>query len=454
MIDRPSDHDPSISPLTSASRDGHRRFPATGYIPLAPVDRDGAGFDVVVRSDSGSSECRYAWDRGTSGGDRRHDGPVSSLAAPLQTALVSPGPGTVGPAVHRPAAVFPTRGLGARVRRRTPHVTIALAEFFLCCQVLVLWRWRSTDPLPIAFSCLALVTLIFALNNTLPQGAESIYVLVVTMALLLPTLLAASPPKATRRNQPAIPWSARFVLLLVCGSVLLGTWTVSQVWSRWLPDAQTWFATQVGRTLVDQHRLQQYSTSGSLTAIRDEMAINPNRTALKVYSAERPGYLAGRVFDRVRTRPMENCHCGPRSTAISKRPQSNKILRPLESVPAALQSSDGRLSTFELSKLEDPSTARQMTIKNDPRRGRVFFTPLAWAYVQGSGEVLSVDEHDIIRSGISSRRPYVAFADATAPERSLSATATAAFGDTAVGIAVERHQFGERHLPENEYSSG
>ena len=70
-------------------------------------------------------------------------------------------------------------------------VTIALAEFFLCCQVLVLWRWRSTAPLPIAFSCLALVTLIFALNNTLPQGAESICVIVVTMALLLPTLLAA-----------------------------------------------------------------------------------------------------------------------------------------------------------------------------------------------------------------------------------------------------------------------
>ncbi|MFO7901772.1 MAG: hypothetical protein R6U98_03855 [Pirellulaceae bacterium] len=278
-------------------------------------------------------------------------------------------------------------------------LTIVLAEFFFCWQTLVLWRWRFRDPLPIVLPCLVLVTCVLTLNRSLSQDVPPVYVLLVTGCLLLPVLMANASADSFRLSGGALPWRGRLVLALVCGTVLLGTWTVTEAWSRWLPDAQLWFATQVGRTLNYRYQTREYVRSGALTAIRLQNSMNPGAVALRVQSEKPPGYLRGRVFDRYRNGVW---HIDLHDT---------RTLDPLEVVPDEVGEPAGNSSVFRIPGPEATGLSRRLTIENDPRRGRVFFTPPGCRYFMGTGRWLVIDEHDIVRAGVSAKKPYVAIAD-------------------------------------------
>lgn len=278
-------------------------------------------------------------------------------------------------------------------------LTIVMAEFFFGWQALVLWRWRWHESLPIAFPCLALFTCILTLNRSLSGDALGLYVCLVTVCLLLPALMASAGGRGSRWRPATLPWSGRLVLALVCGTVLLGTWATTAAWSRWLPDAQLWFATQVGRTLNYRYRLQDYVRSGSLTAIRLENSMNPSATALRVRSDQPPGYLRGRAFDYYR------------DGVWHVRLRQRRKLDPLEAVPDRVDVPAGNLSVFRIPDGEEPSAPRRMTIENDPRRGQVFFTPLGCRYFMGTGGALILDEHSVVHGGISAKKPYVTVAD-------------------------------------------
>ncbi len=297
--------------------------------------------------------------------------------------------------------------------------TVALAEFSLSCQALLLWRWRSQDPLPIAFFCVAIATSVFALNKTLPLGTQGVYVVLVTVSLLLPILLSTSQSISSATHQCSLPWNARLMLVLVGGAVLVGTWAATEAWSRWLPDAQSWFAAKVRNIASDNLRLRHYATTGSLSAIREEQTIDPDGAALRVYCNDRPGYLAGRIFDQYEA---GSWHIAV--DTIPRQPQrkmpGTRILKPLDPIPNGIKRSTNADFAFEINRFGTSGTLRRMSIENDPRRGSVYFTPLECRYVLGRGDSIAVDNHDIIRAGLSVRAPYVAFADTTNSTRPLS----------------------------------
>jgi protein-glutamine gamma-glutamyltransferase len=298
-------------------------------------------------------------------------------------------------------------------------LTLVLAEFLLCAQVLVLWRWRSRDPLPIVFPCLALLTAVLALNRTLPMGTQFTYVFLATMALLLPALTAPVERRIAPWHPFLVPWRGRLVLLLVCGAALGGSWALAGAWSIWLPNAQSWFATQVGRGLVLYDRLPHYATTGSLTGIFAQNIRDPEAAALRVYSPVRPGYLAGRIFDHYRNGQWTVTSDTVRHRIGDSR-AGLRMLQPLAAVPETIGRPASGLATFELNGSGASPTLTAMAIENDPRRGRVFFTPPGCRYVQGSGDLLAVDDHDIIRFGISVQRLYVTLVDASGMSQSLS----------------------------------
>lgn len=301
------------------------------------------------------------------------------------------------------AFLFPAEALEMGFVVLPRPVTIALAEFLFCWQVLILWCWQRSEPLPVAFPSLALVTSVLALNRSLSGDVQSLYVWLVTASLLLPVLLAPFAAKSSFMRWTAKPWPAKLVLMLVCGSILLGTWTVSKAWSRWLPDAQLWFATSVartlGRTLDYRYRFRNYVRSGSLASIWLENTANPDAIAIRVYSDSQPGYLSGRVFDRYDD--------GLWRIDLSDR----RLLQPLEFVPAGIADPPPGLSIFKKPGMTGPGPLRRMTIENDPQRGRMFFTPLGWRYFMGAGHSLFIDAHNTVRSGVSRKEPYVVIAD-------------------------------------------
>lgn len=297
-------------------------------------------------------------------------------------------------------------------------LTITLAEFLLWCQVVWLWRWRPRDPLPIAFPGLALLTAVAALNRPLPMGENSTFAVLVTVSLLLPTLMLPADSRTLRWRQVSLPMQARLVIALVCVVVFVGTWTSTQIWTRWLPDAQSWFATRVGRTISLQQSLRRYATSGTLSAIRTEHAFNPDATALRVVADESPGYLTGRIFDRYETGMWRVSSDRARQAAGDER-EGLRMLEPLAVAPRELRTDREHLRVFELDGGPTAASWKRMVIENDPRRGRVFFTPLGWRYLRGAGRSLGVDDHDIVRFGISVQMPYVVLVDSGGGRRPL-----------------------------------
>lgn len=311
-------------------------------------------------------------------------------------------------------------------------LTISVAECLLWCQVVVLWRWRSGSPLPVSFAGLALLTAVVALNKTLPGNTRSAHVLLIVVSLLIPTLLATRSQRIGGSKTAAMPWNVRFAVAAICVAMLTGTWLATEAWSRWLPDAQRWFANRVGRIQVERNQMQVYSADGNLTTIRRQNASNPTAEALKVYSDKRPGYLAGRIFDTYRNGRWTMIYEEQRLTRTiggqptRETPQPTRKIPPLREIPeqiSRMYQPTGRHSMFQIAEPTDWDALHMMMINNDPRRGRVYFTPLGCCYFAGSGSSLRIDEYGIVRGNFSVRKPYIAIADAThavvAPESTM-----------------------------------
>lgn len=307
----------------------------------------------------------------------------------------------------------PATDRGFVVIPQTP--TFVLAEFFFSCQCLLLWRWRWQDPLPIAVPCIALITSILALNQTLSMGMQSACAFLVALTFLLPTSLVASQSAGSTTAHRGVPWTAHLTVAAVWVSALLGTWGATEAWSRWLPDAQTWFATNVGKMRPRQYQLGRYVTTGSLTAIRNENAFNPNAAALRVECKHPPGYLTGRVFGL-----YSRGQWYVDSDDWGRDAQRFRSLQPLQHFPDWIETPERKLSTFVLRGARPNASLTRMTIENDPRRGTVFFTPLGWCYMQAAGTRLNIDEFDIVHSGISVNVPYVVHSDPTGWKQPLN----------------------------------
>ena len=247
------------------------------------------------------------------------------------------------------------------------------------------------------------------------MGMQSAYAFLVALTFLLPTSLVASQPATPTSAHRGMPWTAHLTVAAVWVSALLGTWGATEAWSRWLPDAQTWFATNVGKMRPRRFQLGLYVTTGSLTAIRNENAFNPNAAALRVECKHPPGYLTGRVFGL-----YSRGQWYVDSDDWGKDAQRFRSLQPLQHFPDWIETPKRKLSTFVLRRAKPDAPLTRMTIENDPRRGTVFFTPLGWCYLQAAGTRLNVDEFDIVHSGISVNVPYVVHSDPTGWKQPLN----------------------------------
>lgn len=278
-------------------------------------------------------------------------------------------------------------------------VTTTLAEFLLGCQCLLLWRWPRTEPLPRTIPATALLTCILALNTALPMGSQPGYALLVAFALLLPTAMTVAP-RAAGAPTGRLLWRRRITVALVWLATVLGTLGLTDAWSRWMPDAQSWFVNQVGRVQQRRHSVARYVISGSLKAIRSQNLTNPNGVALRVYAKERPGYLAGRVFDQYRNGEWHL------DADRSQYRDEGHVLAPMALPPERVGLPTRSRSVFELRPALPSLPLKKMTIENDPRRGPVYFSPSGWCYLQGLGQRALVDAYDILRDGVNAYSPY------------------------------------------------
>ncbi len=87
------------------------------------------------------------------------------------------------------ATVFPLEAMGQDFGIIPRTWTVAFAEYLICCQALLLWSRRPTEPLPTAFASLAIATSVCALHTILFPQTQTMFVLLATASLLLPALV-------------------------------------------------------------------------------------------------------------------------------------------------------------------------------------------------------------------------------------------------------------------------
>lgn len=200
--------------------------------------------------------------------------------------------------------------------------------------------------------------------------------------------------KSLRRQW--IPPGARWVFV-AANMVVIGTWGMSELLLE-VADGIQLRVDQVAESselmLPTGHRYLQVATLDNVTA---EKRNNPMQVALRVYCDVEPGYLRGRAYEFLEGDRWLN--------SSETRRAEVPLLAESDPPQLQLQPRDSSNPCFRID-IVNCDQWRSVEVRNDPTRGKSYFSPINAAYIQGDGRRASMDVHEIIREGPSTRAPY------------------------------------------------
>lgn len=286
------------------------------------------------------------------------------------------------------------------------HWMHAIGLWLFGIQCLSFWCWPTNGQFPRWLIPSAMATSFFAFD--LPTyGVEVRLILLGAMAAAIPAF-AAWRVGSERRKTSLYEKSLSLGLI---GLMTLCTWGLIDAWSLSLPEVQTWFVQTVGQRLPARDSTRIYVNSGNLNAIRSEVLFDPNRTALRVFSESRPGYLASRRFDEYQNGAW--ALQGDRQRSRGTKQSASQFLVPTSRRPVEIAAPPLNANTFIVNDEGMPDSVYSFRVRNDPRRGPVYFSSLGLRAVQGYGDSLAIDNQQAIRGGIRVTSDYTIFTHPT-----------------------------------------
>jgi transglutaminase-like putative cysteine protease len=301
------------------------------------------------------------------------------------------------------------------------EVMVPLAEGFLLLQVMELFRKRPNDALPVHFSLLTLLTVMFIYcRRTNLDDGKTMFWGAVLITTLVGLLLQASRNQTTYRpnslqlqNQShkrnvtgAMPTLGRWLLLFYSfAGVTFGTWYFSGVLSRNVEYLQFWLMTSNVSAAEDDLNSARYIDRATLNSISKSQQANPNGIALNVYCNSQPGYLRGRVFDTYESNAW-----------FHSKERGRDAVNPAKlfaldetALPNGLEITRSYQKAFAVTH-QQSAPWKSITIESDPRRGPVYFTPLDVDYIQGTKtNDVQIDSHQVLINGILRSSNYTCF---------------------------------------------
>ncbi|MFK7819112.1 MAG: transglutaminase family protein [Planctomycetaceae bacterium] len=212
-----------------------------------------------------------------------------------------------------------------------------------------------------------------------------------------------------RIDRPQFAAKRLAVAAAVLGVSGFTSFKVSEAWGEQVSVLENQIDTFLARFTIDDH-LTQYSRSGDLNSISLGKIRNPDGIAFRVYSAEAPGYMVGKVFDVFNGRswvlfsPQNRDNKGERRFMF-RQPSSSSGIR----VPQGE-------SIFEVSKPGRSGRFTTYEITNVRGRGYMVFTPRGTRYVRGYGDRIVIDDYGTVHSGLNAESKYYAYADPEAKD--------------------------------------
>lgn len=284
-------------------------------------------------------------------------------------------------------------------------VTLGLAEYLLVLQAVLAFHRRADGGYPAALPVLGVVAATGIFNRTVSFEQHPLY---LAMALAV-TVLAALLFQRSTETRVVVgrqhTRQRRVLVALVVGLAVLLGWQVSRQMSEHVGLLRPW-TYDFGLSNRRRTTGGEYVRDATLHSVTVAKYDRPNLVALRVYAPRSPGYLRGKAFETYDASQWHN-ELGTKrdpTRGVERLDSSTNRITEALGLP---RTSDGQRAFAIESRGSGPWTG--LRIVNDPRRGKVFFTPLGTCYLQGSGRNLSIDAHHIVRGGISTNRPYTAF---------------------------------------------
>ncbi len=291
-------------------------------------------------------------------------------------------------------------------------MTARIAESLLLIQVFQQFTVRRHESFPLWTLSLGIGTFYFVFNRAVTPPQRELGLVIATTVVTLFALqcrlagLGGSGPRAAGpRAGSSKP--VRGIVAGVLATSVLATWPLASQLSAQIQRVQRWVSQTVTFNVMEVRSTRSYVRVASLRSIRSEQLQNPTQVALRVFAQRLPGYLRSRCYDEFRGSQwrMSESRRGPRWNRL----RDKRILTPVDQPPTGIDQPVDDQHLFSLRPLSRGPWER-VEVWNDPARGEQYFLPLDAAFLMGSGEFLAVDANDIVRTGVLTERPYIAYA--------------------------------------------
>jgi transglutaminase-like putative cysteine protease len=295
---------------------------------------------------------------------------------------------------------------------------MAVALFCLCFQTCELGEMKHTAQLPrylVPFGVATVVCLFSQASVNRPALAISSAIMSVYLAAIQFDI--SSGKVWSLVNQPL---SARsLVIYCLLATVAITTAYIDEFFLYNVPRLQNWLETRVQVAAGQTQSIRSYVRNATLSSIAFEKRTDANSQALLVDCEKMPGYLRGAAYDTFDgtnwTRRRIFSEANP---TVSTRtiPPLNPSEQPL---PPEITLDKGT-QLFPINQgAEGPWL--KLRVRNDPRRGEMFFSPLEADHMQITSGALVLDSLDVVRGKISTRQPYTYYLGKTETKLELPA---------------------------------
>jgi transglutaminase-like putative cysteine protease len=262
------------------------------------------------------------------------------------------------------------------------RTAFALAQYVLAMQCVQFFLKRRDDRMPFSFPGIGVISLVCATMVSLQGGERSVIQALCVGFSALSVLYC----DASRRFIKVVPARHRgrpiatVLVLVAVGS--LGWFMASSMhkYERQVEHFVNRFLQQNGEST--SVGFSESSTLGSVSLKKDR---NSQQTALRVVSSVEPGYFRARAYDFYENRKwLFNTE--------------GRATYPQGSSPSAVKSDTHNGKAFRISDGSDSGT-QKLEVWPDVDLGDTFAGPLRTSWLYADARIVTVDTHDIMRSG-------------------------------------------------------
>ena len=268
-----------------------------------------------------------------------------------------------------------------------------LAQYVLAMQCVQFFLKRRDDRLPFSFPGIGVIALVCA-TMVFRETGERNFILALCVGFSVLSVLFCDASRrfiqvlpARHRGRP----SATMLVLVVVGS--LG-WFLAESMHKYERHVESF----VNRFLQQQTESTSvgFSESATLGSVSLKKDRNSQQTALRVVSSVEPGYFRARAYDI-----YENQKWLFNIEGRATSPQS--------SISSAVKSDTHNGQAFRISDATDSGT-QKFEVWPDVDLGDTFAGPLRTSWLYADARIVTVDTHDIMRSGEAMAGiPYTVF---------------------------------------------